>query len=72
MISQITDRISPCLAKQGSYPRVHVEMMSHFFVMLFNPVEKKSSVCSPMVLPFSSRSNSDLALQLSLSLGLCS
>lgn len=41
MIPQITDRISPCPAKQRSYPRVHVEMMSHFFVMLFTPIEKK-------------------------------
>lgn len=72
MISQITDRISLCLAKQGSYPRVHVEMMSHFFVMPFTPIEKKFFRLFPMALPFSSRSNSDLALQLSLSLGLCS
>ena len=53
MVSQITVRISPCLAKQGSYLRVHVEMMSHFFIVLFTVVEKLlrlfpySSILSP-------------------------
>ena len=40
MVSQITVRMSPFLAKQGSYPRVHVEMMSHFFVVLFTLAKK--------------------------------
>jgi len=61
----------PCLAKQGSYPRVHVKMISHFFIMLFTPVGKKKLPFIPIALPFSSHSNSDLTLQLSLSLGLC-
>ena len=41
---QITDRMSPCLAKRGSYLRVHVGMMSHFFIVLFALVEEKKNL----------------------------
>lgn len=63
MVSQITVRMSLCLAKQGLYPKVHVEMMSQFFIVLFTLVKTKtSSACFYIVLSFPSRSNSDLAL----------